>query len=786
MLESRRMLHAAVNHYLPPDLAAMAGENGHVTLTDFLAARPQFVGKDVWDPATFNPTNSNNPKEWLYDAHFIEDDRPIEQQHGTLLPGGESLMADSLPDMLPLQNWASGSFSPFIDTTEQPGRVLFKFANAIGNMGTGPASLISASSGTPPTGSGITTWVNPDGTQNVLQRIYSYNSSTNSFTFSRYAPGGTFIYHAGHGHFHLEGYAEYKLVHNVGGQPGGQVMRNDGTEAVGEKVGFCLINVSTFTLPGGGSSTGLPGYSASGQPSPGCGFTQGVSVGRADVYGSGYDGQWIDVTGVPNGNYFIQVTADSKNAVEESNESNNTMYVPVTLNVNPPAGGIPLDRFETPTANNTFGTATNLGELGVSTEAGLTAHAGVDFDYFRFTAASSGTYNVQLAFTNGNMDLYVYDSAQNLLEQATTPSESSGSQLLETVSVNFTAGQTYYVMARGALISGASYGGTSNNYSLRTFVNPTVAPSTPDAAAGENNNPGRIAITRNGPYASPLTVPFTIGGTAERGVDYDIYKDGVLIPAGVNQVIIDVESLTANLDIVPIADGVLETSETMSLTVSPSSNYVLATGGAQVVTINDTPPQVSQTVQTWQTSPHKLAFQFNLDVGSSITVDDLLVENIDGEGAIAIDTFNYDAGTKIATATFAGVLPDGRYRATLSGSGITHALGVPMEADYQYEFFVMTGDANHDAVVNSDDFNLLAIHFGTSGKDASQGDFDYDGDVDSDDFNVLSIKFGSALKPPSIASRANVLVGKRTAGAGAFAASRVIEPAPDALRDLLV
>jgi hypothetical protein len=784
------MLHSAVFHYLPPDLAALAGESGHVTLSDFLAARPQFVGKNVWDPATFNPTNSDNPKDWLYDAHFIEDDRPIEEQTGVLEPGGVASLADSLPDMLPLQSWSGGSFSPFIDTTEQPGRVLYKFANGIGNMGAGPASLFSASSGTPPAGSGITSWVNPDGTQNVLQRIYSYNPATNSFSFSRYAPGGTFIYHAGHGHFHLEGYAEYKLVQNVGGVPGNQVMRNDGTEAVGEKVGFCLINVSTFAVPGSGqSSTSLPGYSANnsnGQPSPSCGFTQGVSVGRADVYNSGYDGQWIDVTGVPNGSYFIQVTADSKNAVEESDESNNTMYVPVTLNVNPPSGGISPDRFETPIANNTFGNATNLGELGVSTEAGLTAHAGVDFDYFRFTAASSGSYNVQLAFTNGNMDLYVYDSAQNLLEQATTPADSTGSQLLETVSINFTAGQSYYVMARGALISGASYEGTSNNYSLRTFINPTVSPSTPDAAAGENNNPGRIAITRNGPFSSPLTVPFTTGGNAQRGVDYNIYKDGVLIPTTVNQVIIDVESLTANLDIVPVADGALETNETVSLTVSSSSAYVLGAGGAQLVTINDTAPQVSQTVQTWQTSPHKLAFQFTLDVAPSLTVDDLLIESIGSEGTIVPDTFVYDPGTKIATATFAGVLPDGRYRATLTGSGITHALGVPMDSDYQHEFFVLTADANHDGAVNSDDFNLLASNFGTTGKDGSQGDFDYDSDVDSDDFNILAGKFGTVLKSPSITTRAGVLVGKRATGAGTFSAARAIEPTSDALRDLLV
>src|SRR5688572_11355204 len=114
---------------------------------------------------------------------------------------------------------------------------------------------------------------------------------------------------------------------------------------------------------------------------------QGISVGWADVYDSIYDGQWIDVTTVPNGNYFLEVTLDADNVVQESNDANNTVYVPYTLNVNPPSGGIQPDRFE---ANNTFATATNLGESGIQTQAGLTIHITNEADYFKFVAASSG------------------------------------------------------------------------------------------------------------------------------------------------------------------------------------------------------------------------------------------------------------------------------------------------------------------------------------------------------------------------------------------------------------
>jgi len=781
ILESRRLFHAAIDHALPADEAAAAAD--HLSAAQVLRAFPQLAGRDLWDASTFNPTNSNNPDEWLYDPHFVEDDRPAAEHVGFNPDVAEpSMLVDALPDFVPLRNWASGSFSPFIDTTENPGRVLVKFANAIGNQGAGPASLFSQSTGTPPVGSGISSWINPDGTQNVLQRIYSYNGS--AYSFSRYAPGGRFIYHPAHSHFHMEGYADYRLVQNVGGQPGAQIFRNDGTEAVGEKVGFCLINVSTFTLPGGQPSTSLPGYNASGQPSPGCGFQQGVSVGRADVYGSDYDGQWIDVTGVPNGNYFIAVTADARDAVEESDETNNTMYVSFNLNVNPPTGGIPLDRFDQTAnggPNNTFATATNLGELGVTTEAGLTAHAGVDFDYFKFTATSSGLYNVQLAFTNGNMDLYVYDSNENLLEQSTSDPVSSGSQLLETTPVNFTAGQNYYVLARGGLISGASGSGMSNNYSLRTFVLPTVTPSTPDASAGEVGlESGIIRVARNGPDAQPVNVLFTLGGTATRGVDYNLYLDDVLLPVGTNQVAISTDTSASNLQVRPIADALIESSETVTITAQASSAYVLGSGGTQTVTLADIPPVVLASAFAFETA-QSLSFDFSLNVRASLGLDDLLVINTLTSQSVAVASFSYDDVLNRVRFNFESLLADGRYRATLAPSGVTHAAGAPLAAPTVVDFFVLAGDADHNASVNLDDFTALAASFGLAGTFA-QGDFDYNGTVDLDDFTVLAAQFGTTLPlaRPSAGLGMGLVNGLgMTASAGLFSTTRIVSLASE-------
>ena len=600
---------------MPADLQRYVGEDGHINASDFLKARPQYVGKNLWSPAVFNPSNSTDISAWAYDPHWIADDfpQPEKPEVPATTDGGPDTAA--LPDLVPL---TGGQYlNPFLDTTEVPGHNLMRFTTGVGNQGTGPAILTSANSGTPPAGSGITQWINPDGTQNVLQELFDYNAATNSFTFSGYRPAGRMIWHPGHGHFHLEGYAHYRLLTNVGGQPGPVAIRSgyDGSEAVGEKIGFCLVNInSSFTMTNGMNSSTLPGYdpigdqshaSTNGQPLTTCGFTQGIHVGHADVYASIYDGQWIDVTGVPNGQYFLEVTLDALNVIQETNEANNTVLVPVTLNANPPVGGIQPDRFE---PNNTFDEATDLGVLGHQTQSGLTIHITNENDYFKFVAASSGNYQVQLNVGDRDVNLFLYDGNQTLIQQSTSV---VNGPMTETVNANFIAGETYYVRAQGfGSALNPTTSGVSSNYALVISVNPTISPSTPDGVASEfGGNNGRISIARNGPTSSPLTINFTTGGDAVRGVDYDIYQGGFLITG--NSVIVGNESGSAELDIVPIADGQIEPVETMTLSIDSSSDYVIGAGTGGSVAIHDTPPQVQQVVQTWQTIPTRSVSHFH-------------------------------------------------------------------------------------------------------------------------------------------------------------------------------
>jgi hypothetical protein len=122
---------------------------------------------------------------------------------------------------------------------------------------------------------------------------------------------GLFIWSPCHGHYHLNGYATYELL-----DASGQVV------VVGRKQAFCLEDVSAYS-----SDAGPAKYSCT---------NQGISIGWEDIYGSSLDCQWLDVTSVSPGNYFVRVTvnpvrSDGTRLLTESDYSNNVAVAPVTI-----------------------------------------------------------------------------------------------------------------------------------------------------------------------------------------------------------------------------------------------------------------------------------------------------------------------------------------------------------------------------------------------------------------------------------------------------------------------
>ena len=739
-LERRVFLHGSVAELLELGVPADMISEGHISKADF-AKLPKRIQSHI-------------------DAHMVADNEPTDMVdwdailglplHAEGPPQTSAGEPGSLPDFFPLMYTGAS-----LDQTTHSGRNLLRFGTQVNNQGAGPGSLISNNPGGPiPTGAPITSWVNPDGSQNVLQPVYQYTGS--SFVLSHYRLAGTMTYHAGHGHFHYDDYAEYKLRHrNTNGTPGDYVTRTDGS-IVGAKSGFCLLTFGgTFTTEANQSSSTLPGFNQDLNAPGNCGFGQGIRVGRYDQYSSGLEGQWIDVTGVANAQYFIEINLNSQQTMLESNYNNNAKTFAVTLNAPTPGGGITADEYDLGTlGNDTFATSVDMGELGVFTKTGLNIHWGLDQDWFEFVATSTGAGTLSTS-GSGDINLYLYDDQGNLLRQATTTSSS------ETINWNFVEGQQYYTHVQ-------TYNSTvSGNYQLAWNIKPTINASTSDGVANEfGGNSGVIGVARNGPVSSPLTVNFAVGGTATRGVDYELYHDGVLVPG--STITIGTLAPVGNIEVRPIADHIPEPTETVTITLNGNSAYVIGSGTSGTVDLGDSGPAVASTVQTWQTSPHKLLFNIERVVASSVDLNDFAVLNLDTNQPVTPQGINVvQNGTDAsATLTFDGVLPDGRYRATLTGAGIANADGDAMFGSYVFDFFVLTGDANHDGRVNLDDFNVLAANFGQSGRDGSTGDFTYDGIVNLDDFNVLAAKFGTVIAGASTDATSGLPRGSSTRSSG--------------------
>lgn len=121
-----------------------------------------------------------------------------------------------------------------------------------------------------------------------------------------------FEYAACHDHHHVKAAMKYELLDP---QTLEAVKVND-VEIVGRKQGFCMLDMRKV------SGKHFKKFTCN---------NQGLTSGWSDIYASSLDCQWIDVTGVPAGNYILRMTVNPDGLLYEIDTSNNSTDVPVTL-----------------------------------------------------------------------------------------------------------------------------------------------------------------------------------------------------------------------------------------------------------------------------------------------------------------------------------------------------------------------------------------------------------------------------------------------------------------------
>ena len=133
-----------------------------------------------------------------------------------------------------------------------------------------------------------------------------------------------YVYSSDHEHWHYLGFDHYRL----------RRARDNRFVAPDQKTGFCLGD--RYETHPGAVETGKPPEptlaSDCGQRETGLlALREGISVGYGDIYYATVEGQFVDITGVPAGRYYLvhRVNADRK--LREADYSNNAASLLITI-----------------------------------------------------------------------------------------------------------------------------------------------------------------------------------------------------------------------------------------------------------------------------------------------------------------------------------------------------------------------------------------------------------------------------------------------------------------------
>ena len=124
---------------------------------------------------------------------------------------------------------------------------------------------------------------------------------------------------------------------------------------------------------------------------------------------------------------------------------------------------------------------------------------------------------------------------------------------------NNVAAGVYSLQARATDKAGATAWSPAIRIEVRALILPRINvvatdPEASESTVGSFPQSGRFRFTRSGSTANPLTVRFTIDGSAQNGVDYNRLEDSIVIPA---------TRESAELIVLPLDDNIAEPRETV-------------------------------------------------------------------------------------------------------------------------------------------------------------------------------------------------------------------------------
>ncbi len=156
---------------------------------------------------------------------------------------------------------------------------------------------------------------------------------------------------------------------------------------------------------------------------------------------------------------------------------------------------------------------------------------------------------------------------------------------------------------------------------------PIIAIAATDPLAAEAGlDPGAFTITRTGDTTNPLTIQYTIAGTATNGSDYGQLANTVEIPVGESSVIVTIN---------PGDDADLENNETVTLQLTQTDNYSLGANTAATVTIVDNDTAVNTLVTNNSDNQLSSLVYDATEVADSSNITTKLTDNVQDLGTSA-------------------------------------------------------------------------------------------------------------------------------------------------------
>jgi PKD repeat protein len=248
----------------------------------------------------------------------------------------------------------------------------------------------------------------------------------------------------------------------------------------------------------------------------------------------------------------------------------------VSLTVSGPGGSDILRR-----PNHVLVTNTTMSTVTIKASDNTASEPGTDVGKFRFirngglNAALTVNYTVSGTATPGidysNLSGSVTFAAGKTNEFLTVqPLDDALAESTETVVLTLSTNDAYKVGSPNS----ATVNINDNDQAL-----PIVTITASDATASEpGSNTGKFTVTRTGSTNALLTVNYTVSGTATAGTDYSALSGHATIAAG---------KFSKTIAVTPKDDTLRETTETVKVTLSPSTTYNIGSSSNATVNILD-------------------------------------------------------------------------------------------------------------------------------------------------------------------------------------------------------